>query len=82
MYPLRFYRTIFKFELYRETVEIAGSSILEMCDQAVKEGETNTHQGRTEICGFHFIHFEKRTLHIYIVIQPRNAAVILIINID
>lgn len=45
---------MFKFELYRETgemVQTTGPSVLEVCDQAIKDSETDTHthQERMEI---------------------------------
>lgn len=80
MYPLRFCRTIFKFELYRETVEIAESSILEVCDQAKEDEIIHIREGQRFVA---FISFTLRREHCaYTVRQPRNAAVILIINID
>lgn len=37
-----------------ETFKIGRPSILEVCNQAIKEDETDKHQGRTEIMWFSF----------------------------
>lgn len=74
---------MFKFELYRETgemVQTTGPSVLEVCDQAIKDSETDTHTSGKDGDFVVFISFTLRREHcMYTVKQSRNAAVVLLI---